>query len=461
MLVMPFVIEGLGNTSYLIVSEDAAIAAAVDPERNVDGYIEAARQIGVRIVLILETHLHADFVSGSRELAAKTGARIVASAAGELAFDHQPVRDGDQIMLGDLTIRVLETPGHSPEHISFTVTEPGRAETSALFSGGSLIVGGAARTDLLGHEQSEPLARSLYHTLHDKLLHLPDHVSVYPTHGAGSFCVAPQSSQRVTTIGRERQSNALLQPQTEDEFVTLALSGLPSYPLYFRHMRAINQRGPRLLADLPPLRPLTPEQVQDWLAQEGTVLDVRPASAFADAHIPGSYSIALNAPLVTWAGWLIPFGTPLVLVSDGPFDRVQAVRDLLRIGYDDLRGYLEGGLTAWKAAGLSVERAAKISVEELHGWLQDGSGPLVLDVRQDSEWEAGHIPGAVHIENGRLPYDPLSLPTDRPIAVHCQHGPRAAAGLSVLTRRGYDNLLLIEGGFAAWQKAGFAVETGA
>jgi len=452
-----FVDTGLGNSAYLVGSRETKQAALVDPLRDVDRYLAAAERLGVAITHVLDTHLHADFVSGARELAARAGTRIGASAEAKLGFDHQPLAEGDELSLGDLTLRVLKTPGHTPEHISFLLNEAESKTPAALFSGGALIVGGAARTDLLGHELTEPLARHLYHTLHHKLMALPDEVSVYPTHGAGSFCVAPTSTERVTTIGRERKSNPLAQAQSEDEFVRRALSGLPSYPVYYREMRPINQRGPLVLGGVPALKPLSPEEVHGHLERGAAALDVRPRQAFAQGHIPGAYSIELGAPLVTWAGWLVPFGAPLILVAASARERDGAVRQLIRIGYDNLLGYLEGGLEAWARAGLRLEHVPAISAPELRERMRRGEALVVLDVRQDSEWAAGHIPGAVHIENGRLPWDDLPLPTDRPIAMYCQHGARSMAGLSVLARRGYRQLLLVTGGFAEWEVRGFEV----
>ncbi len=461
MLIKSFVDEGLGNSSYLIASEATGLAAVVDPERDVDRYLQTAAGLGLRLVYALDTHLHADFVSGARELAAQGGVQIGASAQAEHPFAHLPLREGDTLALGDLTIGVLATPGHTPEHISFTVAEPKATAPAAIFSGGAMIVGGAARTDLLGDDQTIPLARQLYHTFHHKLLTQPDAVSVYPTHGAGSFCSAPASPDRVTTIGRERAANRLAQARSEDEFITLALSGLPSYPLHFRELRPVNQRGPQVLGGLPQVPPWPPAAVRDWLTQGGALVDVRPAGAFGECHIPGAYGIALDAPLITWAGWLIPFGTPLVLMAERPAQLEQAVRQLIRIGYDDLRGYLDGGLAAWEAASLPVESIRMISVDELRERLRARNASLVLDVRQDDEWDAGHIPGAVHLENGRLPYADLPWPTDRPIVVHCQHRDRSTAGLSVLARRGFRDLTLVDGGFAAWSAAGYEVRSDA
>lgn len=451
-----FVDEGLGNSAYLVGSHATHTAALIDPLRDVDRYLAAAERLSVKITHVLDTHLHADFVSGARELAAQAGAVIGASAGAKLGFDHQPLAENDELEMGDFTLRVIATPGHTPEHVSFLLT--GDDAPAALFSGGALIVGGAARTDLLGHDLTLPLARHLYHTLHDKLLALPDAVNVYPTHGAGSFCVAPMSADRTTTIGRERRSNPLAQARTEDEFVSRALSGLPSYPVYYKEMRPINQRGPKVLGGLPVLPPLSAEEVHGQIERGALALDVRPKEAFAEAHLPGAYGIALDAPLVTWAGWLIRFGAPLVLVAASAADREAAVRQLIRIGYDNLPGYLEGGVEAWAKAGLRTDRLRTMTVVELRERLKSGEALTVLDVRQDSEWEAGHIPGALHIENGRLPYDDLPLPAGRPIAVHCAHGTRSTTAISVLMRRGYRNLILVTGGFVAWQARQFEVE---
>jgi len=453
-----FVDTDLGNSAYLVGSVESKLAVLIDPLRDVDQYLAAAERLGFQIIHVLDTHLHADFVTGTREIAARTGATIGASLGAKLGFDHQPLGEGDDLSMGGFTLRVMDTPGHTPEHISFWVADDDGKTPGALFSGGALIVGGAARTDLISHELTKPLARNLYHTLHHKLMALPDEVSVYPTHGAGSFCVAPTSPDRMTTIGRERRFNPLAQAQTEEEFVERALAGLPSYPAYYKHMRAFNQRGPMILGGVPILKALSAPEVHAHWERGVVILDVRSPKAFARGHIPGSYGIRLEAPLITWAGWLIPFGAEIVLVSRSAEDRLEATRQLIRIGYDKLPGYLEGGIESWAAAGYEVETVPTMTLAELRERLHDRDRLTVLDVRQDSEWAAGHIPGAIHIEGGRLPYDELSLPTDRPIVVHCAHGNRAMAAISVLRRRGYRDVIQVRDGFSQWEQAGYEVE---
>ncbi len=456
MFVAQFVDEGLGNAAHLFGSREAKVAAIVDPLRDVDPYLAAAERYGLQIRYALDTHLHNDFVSGAREIAAKTGAKVVAGADAGLAFDHVALRDGESVDLAGIAITAMSTPGHTPEHTSYVASVDGAP--AAVFSGGALIVGGAARTDLLGAEHSVPLARQLYHSLHDRLLKLPDAVNVFPTHGAGSFCAAPATSERQTTIGRERGTNPLARAASEDEFVHRALDGLPSYPVYFGKLRAINQQGPRVLGGLPALEPLAPAKVQDLVADGVSVLDVRPPPLFLRGHVPGAYGIWANASLTTWAGWLIPLGTPLVLVSQGPRDLEFAVRQLIRIGFDDLRGVLEGGMAAWEAARLPVERVPLVAPWDLAPRIGRPDAPLVLDVRRDDEWVDGHIPGAVHVENGRLPWDDLPFPKDQPIVVHCHTWNRSTAGASVLRRRGYTDVSVLSEGYAGWVASGFPVE---
>ena len=461
----PFVDTGLGNSAYLVGSHDTKKGILIDPLRDVDRYLHAASERGIQVTHVLDTHLHADFVSGNREIAHQTGAVIGASAEAKVGFDHQPLTEESVIDLGAFEIRVMTTPGHTPEHVSFLIVEPDAKMPSALFSGGALIVGGAARTDLLTPELTHPLARQLYHTIHDKLLKLPDELEVFPTHGAGSFCVAPASSDRTTTIGRERMNNSLAQSHTEEEFVQRALAGLPSYPTYYKYMRDVNRRGAKILGGIPVLRPLSPGEIKALMDADAgvVVLDVRHGRKFGAGHIPNSYGIRVDAPLTTWAGWLIPFGSRIVLVGEGTDEIIAATRQLIRIGYDDLIGRLEGGIEAW-AREYSVETIPSMNSKELRERLEDvgsDSRPTVLliDVRQQSEWDAGHIPGAIHFEAGRAAWDELPFPHDRPLAIQCASGNRSMSVSSVLRRRGYRNVIQVEGGITKWKMHRFPMTT--
>jgi len=450
----PFVDTGLGNSAYLIGSHDTKKGILIDPLRDVDRYLHAASERGIQLTHVLDTHLHADFVSGNREIAHQTGAVIGASAEAQAGFEHQALTEESVIDLGAFQIRVMTTPGHTPEHISFLIVKPDGKTPFALFSGGALIVGGAARTDLLSPELTHPLAHHLYHTIHDKLLKLPDELEVFPTHGAGSFCVAPASSERVTTIGRERTTNSLALARSEEEFVRRALTDLSSYPIYYKYMREINQRGAKVLGGIPVLKPHSANEVNARMDEGVVVLDVRHGKEFAAGHIPGSYGIRVDAPLTTWAGWLIPFGSRIALVAESADQTVAATRQLIRIGYDDLVGYLDGGIDAWMRAGYPVETTPGMNVKELRERLNE---VMLVDVRQLSEWKEGHIPGAIHMEAGRMTWDKLPFPHDRPLAIHCASGNRSMSVSSLLQRRGYHNVIQVEGGINRWKMNGFEI----
>lgn len=449
-----FVDTGLGNSAYLIGSHETKKGILIDPLRDVDRYLHAASELGLTLTHVLDTHLHADFVSGNREIANQTGAVIGASADAKVGFDHNPLTEDSVIDLGAFQVRVMSTPGHTPEHISFLIVEPDRKTPSALFSGGALIVGGAARTDLLTPELTQPLARHLYHTFHEKLLKLPNELDVFPTHGAGSFCVAPVSADRTTTIGRERSSNPLALAGSEEEFIKRVLTGLPSYPTYYRYMREANQKGARILGGVPILRPFSAGEVKAMMEEGVVVLDVRHNKKFGAGHIPNSYGIRVDAPLVTWAGWMIPFGSRILLVADDADQRSEATRQLIRIGYDDLVGYLEGGIEAW-ARDYPVETVQSMDARELRERLKE---VFLVDVRMKSEWDAGRIPTAVHFEGGRIAWEELPFPHDKPLAIQCASGSRSMAAVSVLKRRGYGNVIQVEGGINKWVMRGFEVE---
>jgi hydroxyacylglutathione hydrolase len=447
--IVPIVDEGLGNSSYL-VDLGAGRALVLDPERDPAGYLAAAERRRLRIAYSVETHLHADFVSGSRELAA-AGAQVVASAAGGLEFPHRGLGDGDEVDLGGLTLRALATPGHTPEHLAYLLLDG--PSPVALFSGGSLLVGAVARTDLVSPDHTEDLARSLWRSLHERVFDLPDGLPVYPTHGAGSFCSAPAGSERTTTIGREKAANPLLAAADEDTFVELLLEGLGTYPPYFLRLREVNRRGPAVYGpDVPNLAALDLARLRRVVDAGAWVIDARPVDAFAAGHIPGAVSIQLRPAFATWLGWVVPDDVPLVLVLEDGQDRAELVRQARKVGYEHLVGELAGGMPAWRAAGLPEGHVALVGPERLED-------RVVLDVRQDAEFEAGHLPGSRHVELGGLTTTVPDLPGGR-VAVVCGHGERAMTGASLLERQGRADLAVLDGGTSAWTSAGRPLEAG-
>ncbi|MGH9153382.1 MAG: MBL fold metallo-hydrolase [Acidimicrobiales bacterium] len=436
--IVTLVDEGLGNASYLVDLGDRR-ALVVDPTRDPAGYLAAAGRRGLDVAYSADTHLHADFVSGGRELAA-LGATVLAPAAAGLETPHRGMAHGDELDLGGLRLRALATPGHTPEHLAYLLLDGQRPV--ALFSGGSLLVGSAARTDLISPDRTEELARSLWRSLHERVLTLPDDLPVLPTHGAGSLCSTAAGSERATTIGRERAANPLLGAPGEDAFVELLLAGLGSYPPYFLRLREVNRRGPVVHGPATPgLRPLGPADVRRRAGAGAVVVDARPVEAFAAGHVPGSLSIPLRPAFATWLRWLVPDGAPLVFVLDGAQDRADVVRQARKVGYERLDGELAGGMAAWRAAGLPETRTALVAPDEL-------GSRRVLDVRQEAEVAAGRIPGARHVELGRLSAVP-DLPAGG-VAVVCGHGERAMTGASVLERRGVSDVAVLAGGMEAW-----------
>lgn len=427
--VIPIVDEGLGNSSYLVDLGDGQ-GIVIDPERNPSPYLETAQRLSLRLRWVVETHLHADFVSGGREIAAQ-GARLLAPAESMLMFNHQGVSDGDDVDLGGLTLRVIATPGHTPEHCAYLLMDG--SEPLALFTGGTLIVGGVARTDLISPDRTDELARAAYRSIREQLFTLPDALAVYPTHGAGSFCSASPTGERTTTIGHERVSNVLLQAKDEDDFVVRLAAGLGSYPPYFLRLRDVNQKGATIFGSTPPpLRPLTPDEVARLVEAGGEVIDVRPIVHFAAGHIPGSLSIQLRDQFATWLGWLVDSDRILVFVSDPDQDLAYAVTQSLNIGYEQFGGYLTGGITAWQQSGRSVTRTRVLSADQISPTF------AIVDVRQESEWETGHVPGAIHIELGEIAAAGTEILGQ--LVLHCGHGQRSMTAASVLERAGRTNV---------------------
>jgi hydroxyacylglutathione hydrolase len=446
-LIVPVIDEGLGNTSYVVDIGDGR-ALVIDPERDPAPYLRAAAGRGLRIAYSAETHLHADFVSGSRELAAE-GARVLAAAAGHSVFEHEGLDDGEEVDLGGLTLRALATPGHTPEHLSYLLLD-GLAPM-ALFSGGSLLVGSVARTDLIAPERTEQLARELWRSLHERILTLPDDLPVYPTHGAGSFCSAPAGAERTTTIGAEKAANALLAAADEDAFVKLLLEGLGTYPPYFSRLREVNRVGPAVFGpEQPALARLDAETVRDRIATGAAVVDVRPIGAFAAGHIPGALSIELRPQFASWLGWLVDDGEPIIFVLDRDQNGAEVVRQAHKVGYEHLLGELSGGMAAWRAEGFESSQIALVPAAEATG--------TIVDIRQASEFAAGHIPGAFHVELGSL--QDAELPRGEPLTLICGHGERAMTAASVLEAGGRRELMVVLGGPSDWaSSSGRALET--
>lgn len=431
--------EGLGNTSWVLGLGGEAVV--VDPGRDPLPYQRAAERVGGEIVLAAETHLHADFVTGSRELAA-AGASVAASADGEIEWPHQALADGDEIDFGRRTLRALATPGHTPEHVAFLFLEDGRPR--AVFTGGSLMVGSVARTDLIDPDDTEALTRALWRSINHRLLTLPDDVAVLPTHGAGSFCAAAGGGPRWTTIGQERATNPLLQADDEDEFVRRVIAGFGSYPPYFERLRGVNRVGPHVFGDLPGLAALDADQIDDLRSRGAVVVDVRSVRDYASGHVPGSLANTLRPQFASWLGWLVEDpSTPLVFVTDHHTDRRELVRQCLNIGYEHLAG--EIALDAWTATGRPIGSSPLLRADELEGH-------LVLDIRQANEFGAGHLPRATHIELGALPSEP-SVIGDAPIVAMCGHGERAATAASVLERGGHPGVAIFDGGPNDWAAA--------
>ena len=455
MYLQQFFVEGLGHASYLIGSDTTREAAVVDPRRDTRAYLEAAQQAGLRIRYVLETHVHNDFLSGAKALAERLGAEHIASAEAGLRFPHHGVREGDEIRLGELRIRVLFTPGHTPEHVSYVVADTSRAEAPVLaFTGGDLLVGSVGRVDLLGKELGARLAPLLYESLFGKLLRLEDYVEVLPTHGAGSLCGKAISSKRTSTIGYERRFNPALQHTEKDDFVRAVLDGNPNIPAYYARMRPGNQQGAEGF-ETPEPRPLGPAEVEHAMDHEAVVLDTRSPGAFGSGHIPGAYNVGLSPMLATWVGSLLPADATLVLVLGRESDWNDVVTALGRVGYDRVICYLKGGMAAWQEAGLPLEHMPEIDVAELDRRRRGGGDLQILDVRLQSEWDAGHIPGARHIPLHELPARVKALDRRRPTAVICGSGYRSSIAGSLLKQHDFEPVLNVHGGMTAWNEGGY------
>jgi hydroxyacylglutathione hydrolase len=446
-----FYLGCLAHASYLLASDGEAVV--VDPQRDVEFYLKAAADHEVKIRHIFESHLHADFVSGHRELAARTGATIYMGAPAGATFPHVPVHDGFELKFGKASIRVLETPGHTAESICMVVTDEEKSSSPwAVLTGDTLFIGDVGRPDLSPRHTPAQLAGLLYDSLHDKLLKLADNVLVYPAHGAGSLCGKNMRAERSSTIGTERLTNYALQIKSREEFIAQLTANLPARPEYFLKDAEINRTGAAPLSDLPPLRPIKPAELQTKLAEGEIALDVRPNDEFAASHVPGSVNIALGGQFASWAGTVLGLSAHPVLIAETDEQLEEARLRMTRVGIEVLNGYLDGGITAWKQAGLPVATIAQMTAAELDARLKSRN-MQVLDVRREPEWEAAHIDGANWWPLDNFRVAPPEMDHEAPVAVHCKGGYRSMIASSLLQRAGFKNVINVVGGLDAWQQA--------
>jgi glyoxylase-like metal-dependent hydrolase (beta-lactamase superfamily II)/rhodanese-related sulfurtransferase len=470
-----FYLGCLAHASYLIGSEGEA--AVVDPQRDVDEYINEAAAQGFKIRYIIETHLHADFVSGHLELSERTGAEIVISRTADATFKHRAVKDGEELKLGKIILRIMETPGHTPESICVLVTDTEVSnQPQKILTGDTLFIGDVGRPDLAGGKgyTSQMMAGMMYDTLHEKLLQLADDVEVYPAHGAGSMCGKNMSQERSSTIGEQRKFNYALKPMAKDEFVRMMTVDLPEAPAYFPQDAEINRTGAEVLSQLIKPEPLSAEQVQTLTPQSNSlllggsqtenlpyvILDVRTAGEFGVGHVPGSLNIGLGGQFAMWAGTLIPLTAPIVIVADSESQVSEAQTRLARVGIENVKGYLAGGIEEWVRSGFEIATVPQISVDELSNLVSEKPSLQILDVRRPPEYASGHVPRALHAPLATLSQtlDNLPLDPDKQTAVICAGGYRSSAASSILQQNGFADLLNITGGTTAWINAGLPTE---
>lgn len=452
-------IPGLAIHSYLVGNEQTGECAVIDPVRDVDEYLAVSRDNGLEIRSILETHVHADFVSGSKELkeALNGKANIYCSSLGgdpwvPLYADHH-VKDGDEVKMGNLTLKAIYTPGHTPEHIMWALSENGKL--LKLFTGDFLFVGSVGRPDLLGEEEVKRLARQLYHSVFERLDQFPDTVEIRPAHGAGSLCGKTLSSAPYSSLGIERVHNHYLKKVPEMEWIQDLMSEMPPIPKYFPRMKTINVQGPPSSGTvIKGMHSLSTADLREKMDKAGVIiLDLRSKEAYASGHIPLSINIPISPKLSTWAGWVLPYPDPVVLILEESEHLDEAVRQLLRVGYDQIIGFLRGGIQAWEDAGLELKPLKTVSPVELSSCLED---TFVLDVRTQEEWDKGHIQGAFHLEGGLLPDQMSRIPRDRSVAVVCGSGYRSSIACSLLLKSGYTDVANVDGGMTGWTQEGYS-----
>lgn len=449
-----FYLGCLAHASYMLGSGGEAVV--VDPQRDVDIYVHAAKDHGLQIRHIFETHLHADFVSGHKELAARTDAKIYIGQKAGAAFPHVDVRDGFELRFGNARIRVLETPGHTPEGICLVITDEEKSSKPfAVLTGDTLFLGDVGRPDLSKNHTPQELAGMLYDSLHNKLLKLADDVLVYPAHGAGSLCGKNMRADRFSTIGTERLTNYALQIGSREQFIKELTTNLPARPEYFLQDAEINRAGAPALAELPALRSISAQELKSMLDRGATALDVRSADQFASGHVPGAINIPLSGQFASWAGTVLGLSSRPVLIAESDAQISEARVRLARVGIEDPAGYLDRGIAGWQAAGLALAQVRQIDVNSLRDQLRSGALG-VLDVRREGEWQAGHIAQADWYPLDKFHASLPPVQDDRPLAVHCKSGYRSMIACSLLQRAGHKNIINVIGGFDAWQQARLA-----
>ena len=445
--------EEAGCLSYLVGCGQAGQAAVVDPARDrVDEYLSLARRKGLTITHIVDTHIHADHVSGNQALADKTGARILLHPAAEAAFATTPIEDGEEIRLGNVALRVLHTPGHTPESVALLVTDRARGdEPWFVLTGDTLFVGDVGRPDFGG----ERAAAVLYRSLTQRLLTLPDSVEVYPAHGAGSSCGRAMSSKTASTVGFERRFNLALREPTEEAFVRALMTGIPPKPPNFDRIIARNRA--RALPPVGEPRALTAAQAREAIDKGAVPLDIRTAAEYGEAHIPGAINVWVDSPqFANRVGLFVPADRPILLVAGGPTDLAHAVQALGRVGLDDVAGHLQWGMGDWKSQGQSVSEIPQISVHDLATMREERGDLVILDVREPFEWDEGHIEGARHLPMAEAIRRRAEVPAGRPTAVVCAGGLRSSLVISALAREGVAGPWFnVAGGMGAWARAGY------
>jgi hydroxyacylglutathione hydrolase len=452
--------DGIAELSYLVGDDSEGVAAVFDPRPDVDCYLRLAREKRVSITHIFETHIHADLVSGARELCARVAtAKIFVSHEGgaRYGFDHEKIGGGDTFKLGAVLITVRHTPGHTPEHVAYALAEKDRPDAPwGVLTGDSLFVGSAGRPDLLGDTQAKKLAELQFHTLRDYYLKLADGVIIYPAHGHGSPCGADIGERLTSTIGYERRFNAFLQFQDVKSFTDHALSTAPPAPTYYPRMKQVNAQGPVVLGNLPPVRGLPPRSFREAIKDnENVLIDTRMMLAFGGGHIHGALSIGGSPMLSVWAGWLLDPDKPILLVLESDEKLDDVVPLFLRTGYTKFSGYLVGGMKAWDNAGYPLDEVGQMTVHEIKA---RGEKLQLIDVRSPEEWKGGHIPNAHHIFLGELREKLGGLDRNKPTAVYCDSGYRASIAASVLKKAGFGRVCNVPGSWRAWKKAGYPVD---